>query len=194
MKEGKESLWGKTSLVRRREGKSPLSGHWSMFVPTLTNASMIVLRGMKDAGWHRIVSPSSSCWKCNLLEVFPGRKEKLYTTMHHFLYKTGFKDLNMGVHLPTESKVVLQSPHAIPSLLVQLLARGLCSDVQTWKKSHVISGLSEGKHISVPCSWCHLATRGPVCQKMDFIDGIKYFQLLNTTSLIFHAGEAFPLT
>ena len=125
-------LMGKASLVRKREEKSPFSGSWSMFVPTFTNASLIVLRGLKDASWHRSVSSSSSCRICDPLEVFPSRKEKLYTTMHSFLYEAEFtKDLNAGVHLPTESKVALQSPLAIPPLPVRLRARALRSDMQT---------------------------------------------------------------
>lgn len=123
---------GKASLVRKREEKSPFSGRWSMFVPAFTSASLVVLRGMRDAGWHRSIAHSSSCWKCDLLEAFPGGKEKPYTTMHSFLYETEFpKDLNMGVHLPTENKVALQSPRAVPPLLVWLWTRGPCSDTQT---------------------------------------------------------------
>lgn len=192
-KEGKESLWRKPDWQGRARRKD-ISGHWPIFVPTVTNASLIVLRRMKDAGWHRSVSSSSSCWKCDPLEVFPSRKEKLHTTIHGVLYETAFtKDRNMGVHLPMESRADLQSPLAIPPLLVWLWARDLHSDMQTWKKSQVISGLPEAKHISVRYSWCHLAARGPVCQKRDFVNGIKYFQLLNTSSLILLAGEAFPL-
>lgn len=185
---------GKASPVRKREEKSSFSGHWSMFVPTFTNASQIVLGGKKDAGWHRSVSSSSSCWKCDPLEVSPSRKEKLYTAKHSFLCEAEFtKDPNMGVHLPTESTVPLQSPLAAPPCPVRLRARGLRSDTQIWKKSRVVCGLPEAKHISVRCSWCHPAAGGPVCQKMGFVDGIKHFQLLNTRSLILRAGEGFPL-
>lgn len=107
IKEGKESLWKSLTGKEERGEKSLLR----MLVCVCPDGR----QGNERCWLAQCVTSSSSCWKCHPLEVFPGRKEKPNTTMHSFLYETEFtKDLNVGVHLLTESTVALQSPLAIP--------------------------------------------------------------------------------
>jgi len=74
--------------------------------------------------------------KSDPLEVFPSRKDKLYITMHSFLYDTGFtKDLKGGAHLEQRVKWLRRALSPLPHSWCSC-RRGFCAQTCKPERSH----------------------------------------------------------